>query len=523
MSDDLGAAAAAEEMRKSIPLKIIEDLGYGSFGDIILEDGDINKIIDNLKDHTGGNKNCTDKQRASTSSSMVAFVSGHGNDLDVATRHTIVEAVLGLEFTFPTLDDAGEDIPNPPKSRAKKLKQPPLPFEITKTSYLDILVPDVYKTKAAFRIAFEKYIEENVYLQMALGEPGPSSPMSMAETPNYLTRSIRGCLDKSICLKGFSSSEVDIFIIANAYSLLYNKGLSAGSPVKTPTDCDLIEFARVIRYILRANFIETWDEKPGDIKEVTDLWKIHYLKLLKATKNNPNRPKVWVLKRINKSSFDRYYQLAPNEGEEPEYRVHVGLDIFDLRDSTGAEVPGVVDFNDWKRKLQAQVNPEQSNVFLDANNLKVSTPELDFKERFFNYVKLRFPTREAEVTKAAQEAVAAGVASADQAAIVARANAAAIQKEIKKNKAIRTAIRGILYSVEEAKLYLSEICLLGFLLDIKMLTLYDPACRPLTHTITDEKGKDIVSTTRSGLVRATVDDVYGVLDTYDTLSSQQRH
>jgi len=213
--------------------------------------------------------------------------------------------------------------------------------------------------------------------------------------------------------------------------------------------------------------------------------------LIKATKNNPNRPKVWVLKRINKSSFDRYYQLAPNEGEEPEYRVHVGLDIFDLRDSTGAEVPGVVDFNEWKTSLQNQINPEESNVFLDKNNLKV--PEYKFKERFFNYVKLRFPTT--------------GVSPTDAA----------------KNKAIRTAIRGILYSVEEAKLYLSEICLLGFLLDIKMLTLYDPACRPLTHTITDEKGKDIVSTTRSGLVRATVDDVYGVLDTYDTLSSQQRH
>ena len=182
-----------------------------------------------------------------------------------------------------------------------------------------------------------------------------------------------------------------------------------------------------------------------------------------------------------------------------------------------------MDFNDWKRKLQQQVNPELSNVFLDANNLKVSTPELDFKERFFGYVKLRFPTTAAEVTKAAQEAVAAGVASADQAAIVARANAAAIQKEITKNKAIRTAIRGILYSVEKAQLYLSEICLLGFLLDIKMLTLYDPACRPLTHTITDEKGKDKEFILRSGFKIPTANDVYGYLDTYDTLSSQQRH
>ena len=201
-----------------------------------------------------------------------------------------------------------------------------------------------------------------------------------------------------------------------------------------------------------------------------------------------------------KSSFDRYYQLAPNEGEEPEYRVHVGLDIFDLRDSTGAEVPGVVDFNDWKNSLLAEINPEKSNVFLDANNLKV--PDFDFKERFFNYVKLRFPTIEAAIQ---------------------RGNAAAIQKAIKKNKAIRTAIRGILYSVEKAELYLSEICLLGFLLDIQVLTVYDPACRPLTHTITDKKGEEIKSKMRSGRVRATVDDVYGFLDTFETLSSQQHH
>jgi hypothetical protein len=488
---------AAEAMKeKSIPQQIIHALGYEDFENIVLTDAQITDIISRLQEKTTTNTNCTEAQKKTKNSSMVAFVSGHGNDLDVATRHTIVDAVLGLEFTFPELDDDGLEIPknppkNPPKkpSKAKKPKQPT--FKITKTSYLDILVPNVYKTEAAFRKAFETYIEKNVYVQMALGEPGPSSPMSMAETPNYLTRSIAGCLDKDVCLKGFSSSEIDIFIIANAYSLLYN------STLKTPTDCDLIEFARVIRHILRANFIDTWDEKMGDVKEETELWKKHYLKLLKETKKNLDRPKIWVLKKLYKSSFDRYYQLAPNEGEEPEYRVHVGLDIFDLRDSNGAEVVNaqgqtIVDFNDWKEKLiKGKLDPEQSNIYLDENNLK--EPLFSFKDKFFDYVKGRFPTK--------------GLTPA----------------EVAKNKAIRRAIRGILFSVENEELYLSEICLLGFLLDIKMLTLYDPACRPLTHTITDEKNKEIISTTRSGFKRAAVDDVYGVLDTFETQSSQQRH
>lgn len=501
--DSILAESASKLDKKELAKSIIQQLGYEGIAldKIILTDEDINKIIGMLQKKSLENINCTQGQKEKASSSMVAFVSGHGNDLDVSTRHTIIDAVLGLEFTFPTLNDAGQDILNPPKSAAKKSKQPPPPFKITKTSYLDILVPDVYKTEVAFRKAFETYIEKNVYLQMALGEPGPSSPMSMAETPNYLTRAIVGCSNK-VCLAGFSSSEIDIFIIANAYSLLYNSG------VKTPTECDLIEFARVIRHILRANFIETWDDKMGDIKGEQNLWMKHYLKLLIETKKNPDRPKVWVLKRINKFSFDRYYQLAPNDGEDPEYRVHEGLDIFDLRDSNGEEVPDVVDFNEWKTSLTKEIDPEESNIYLDANNLK--EPQFSFKERFFNYVKDRFPTTEADIRRKA---------TAGQTSIVS-GNAAAMQKAINKNKAIRTAIRGILYSIENAELYLSEICLLGFLLDIKMLTLYDPACRPLTYTVTDKNGEEIKSKTRSGFVRTTVDDVYGFLDTFTTQASQ---
>ena len=276
--DSIVAEAASKLDKTELAKSIIQQLGYAGISPdkIILTDEDINKIIVMLHGKSSANPNCTEQQKGKTSSSMVAFVSGHGNDLDVATRHTIVDAVLGLEFTFPTLTDTGADISIPIKktTKSKKPKQPPPPpFKITKTSYLDILVPDVYKSELDFRKAFETYIENNVYLQMALGEPGPSSPMSMAETPNYLTRSIVGCLNKDVCLAGFSSSEIDIFIIANAYTLLYNSGIT------NPTDCDLIEFARVIRHILRANFIDTWDERMGDVKEEAELWKKHYLKL----------------------------------------------------------------------------------------------------------------------------------------------------------------------------------------------------------------------------------------------------
>jgi hypothetical protein len=226
------------------------------------------------------------------------------------------------------------------------------------------------------------------------------------------------------------------------------------------------------------------------IKKQDDLWMKHYLKLIratiKATEENRAKPKVWVLKRVSKSSFDRYYQLKPNEGEDPKYRVHEGLHIFDLRDEAGEEIPNVVEFNAWKEALKRESpDPTDKNEMLDTNNLSNE----NCRNRFFYYVKTKFPTT--------------GVSPTDAA----------------KNKAIRTAIAGILYSIESKELYFSEICLLGFLLGV-LLTVYDPACRPITHTISDAKGVEILSTTRSGLVRP-VDDVFKIADQFLTQSSQQ--
>jgi len=492
MSVEPGEAAAAME-EDSIPLKIINQMGYGNFTNTVLKDADINSILQQLKKKPVSNPNCTPKQKGEISSSMVTFVSGHGNDLDIASRHTIVDAVLTLEFKFPELDyDNGEDGSYKLfKSGNQKGKK-----RVKKDSYLDILVPAVFKTEAAFRKAFETYIEKSVYLQIAMGEPGPSAPMSTAEKSDWTTiTEFSLCSSGDVCLKNFSSSEVDIFIVENAYLLLQNylsslSSSSSSSAVTPLTDCDLIEFNRVIRHILRANFIEMWNSD-ATIKKQDDLWMKHYLKLIratiKATGENRAKPKVWVLKRVSKSSFDRYYQLKPNEGEDPKYRVHEGLHIFDLRDEAGKEIPNVVEFNVWKEALKRESpDPTDKNEMLDTNNLIKNACET----RFFDYVKTKFPIT--------------GITPAN----------------IEKNKAKRRAIAGILYSIESKELYLSEICLLGFLLGV-LLTLYDPACRPVTHTISDAKGVPILSTTRSGLPRLDVDGVYNTADHLLTQYSQQ--
>jgi hypothetical protein len=58
-----------------------------------------------------------------------------------------------------------------------------------------------------------------------------------------------------------------------------------------------------------------------------------------------------------------------------------------------------------------------------------------------------------------------------------------------KQEAIKRAIKqGIMHSIDKGELYLSEICLLGFLLQLK-LQLWDPACRPLERTAR-VRGKD---------------------------------
>jgi hypothetical protein len=454
VADDAFALAEAAQPEKEDARGIIRQLGYNAVdaNKIILTDADImNEILPQLKEKSSTNTNCKKAGRPKKSvktvtSSMVTFVSGHGNDLDVATRTTIVNAIMENEFTFPQVNDQGVVT----KQKAKK------------TSYYDILVPNAFNTADELREAFEHYIEASIYMQMAMGEPGPSAPMSLAgeQESGWLTE-FSACDKSNVCLSGFSSSEVDIFIVENAYILL-QQYLTSKPPSEIPTDCDLIEFNKVIRHILRANFLDIWTES---VREQTgeDMWKVHYLRLLQETKKHPDNPEIWVLKRINKFSYDRYYQLKPNEGEEPEYQVHEGLHIFDLRGADGVEVKNVVDLK-WNKSLKKE--KQKGNPALDTNNLKNPAA----KDRFFSYVKTKFP--------------------------IVGANAA-------KNKSIIRAIAGILYSIEKKELYLSEICLLGFLLDIKMLTVYDPACRPITHTVFDKEGNEVFSKTRSGFVRQT--------------------
>jgi len=400
-------------------------------GESLLTDEQVKSIISVLHNKSRQNINCKETDKNKIGSSCCLFVSGHGDDLEVNTRNSIVDVVMGIEFKFP--------MPN------GKMKE---------TSYSNILVPsNAYPNKKQFQKAFTEYLEKSVYLQMAMGEPGPSAPMNDSDI-KYSTPE-----NPQNIYFYLSSSEIDIALVANAYRLL-----AETNPAIIPTNCDLMEFNRVIRHQLRANFIKIWDENPKLIENKEQQWMIHYLRLLENTKENPNKPKIWVQKRLNQHSYDRYYQLAPNDGENPDFRVHEGLHIYDLRNEQGVEVPSLVQFNkinSWKETvgkktgiLRASTSSQMTNVELDINNLNNKV----FRDSFLKYVETKLSG-----SRSSTESV----------------------KKI-------TAIKGILKSIEKKELYLSEICLLGFLLDIQMLTIWDPACRPLA----DEKRT--IGTTRTG-------------------------
>lgn len=390
--------------------------------DLLTDEQITGDILPNLRTMALENINCSENDKTITTSSGCFFVSAHGNDLEVGTNVTIVDAIMSNIFEIDSPDGTATNA----------------------TNYPDLLVSGkAYRNNSEFRRAFEKYITESMYIQIALGLPGPSAPMSGADVGLYE----KGDIIPSNQTQNqyvLSTSELDIAVVANSYRLLKDFH-PPSSPF--PTKCDLIEFNKVIRHQLRANFIKIWDEERTKNIDPDEYWTIHYLKLLEYTQRNPNKPQIWVLKRLNKFSNDRYYQLEPKEDEPVEFRVHEGLHLFDLRNNDGQEIPDVVNFDKfskWKKsieikskKLREATQAQITNDDLDFSNLKDS----DFRKTFKEYVQtLGLPP----------------------------AKIAAIER--------------ILLSIEKKQLYLSEICLLGFLLDIKMLTLFDPACRPLTSS-----------------------------------------
>jgi hypothetical protein len=489
-----------------------------------------------------------------TSSSMSIFISAHGDDL-TTEKTSMVDTILGLEFEF------GDDKSNP-----------------YKTSYYQILEP-AYPDEDLFRAAFGKYLTNNIYANVSMGEPGPSAPMDDGDVMNDKTK-----------WKFLSSSEMELIIVGRFYKYLYKFGKSytAGvpppplqelidaadaaadaddaaaaamkeeeeyedevkiitttflksaaskeqdSPISYPknldgididrsaqgtpnnaqiTNCELYKLNTIIRHQLRSNFLRIWDrlkflyrrdalegksnKRARVIFEGNDEWQRHWQYLVV-------QHKIWLLKRLNEFSFDRYFQLEPNPDDNPKFRPHEGLHIDDMRDDMGKEIlysppaaqpaaaaaprTGIdgtlIKFDELKIYDMAKrsglrestiVKTNPANEFLDVNNLSPSLLIDDnrFKERFLEYIKTRIFVIHKSVAPVAPVAP-----KKKKRGKTIKKNTNDPNPSADPNIAIQTAIKGILNSANQKQIYLSEICLLGFLLNIKMFTIWDPACRP---------------------------------------------
>jgi hypothetical protein len=172
----------------------------------------------------------------------------------------------------------------------------------------------------------------------------------------------------------------------------------------------------LIKYQLRVNFYKIWSEpSPIAIEEKTDREVFQVMK----------RKEIWVLKELTSDSLERTYSLAPNKGEDPEFYAHEGLHIIDIRDTNKQEVTTTDEIKRY-------------NMIEQLNDSLPSANAIRLLKTTFIKGKKRQITEEQKIFDI-------------------------IMNQIKKTPWID----------------LSDIIMLGYILNIKKLYIYDPACRPL--------------------------------------------
>lgn len=276
------------------------------------------------------------------------------------------------------------------------------------------------------KAALSRYISNNVSLTMAMGLPGPSAPMQVP-------------LEKNERWAGLTTSEVDVQIVRNIYQLFDE--YIGGAPV-TPDMLDVLDY--IVKQQLRANFIQIWGRGGEFQLNERGNWQADITRLMKMEE-------IWVTKKVKPDSADRIYQLRPNAGEDPDFRAREGLHLIDMRDATGFEIPDLV------------LPVGESRWGPKRNSLPTS--------REFDINNIQFPE-----AKGRLEAYFYGVLG--------------IQRATKEDNAFKLITTRI-FSKTEPELFLSELIMLGYLLRIQHLQIYDPLCRPLEDAT-------IKSATRSG-------------------------
>uniref|UniRef100_A0A6C0JYA8 Uncharacterized protein n=1 Tax=viral metagenome TaxID=1070528 RepID=A0A6C0JYA8_9ZZZZ len=314
-----------------------------------------------------------------TTTSGCWVITGHGNDLDVKIRTSIIDEMLN---TFEEFADE--------------------------------------------KATLSSYITNNVSLTMAMGLPGPSAPMQVP-------------LEDNERWAGLTTSEVDVQIVRNIYQLFDQY---IGDAPVSPDMLDVLDY--IVKQQLRANFIEIWGRGGEFQLSERGTWQADIVRLMRMEE-------IWVTKKVKPDSADRYYQLRPNEGENPEFRAREGLHLIDMRDVGGIEIPNLVlpvSESRWGPKR----NPLPTSMEFDLNNIQFPEAKRRLEAYFYGVLDIQRATKEDNAFK---------------------------------------LITNKIFSKTEPDIFLSELIMLGYLLKIQRLQIYDPLCRPLEDS-------SATSETRSG-------------------------
>lgn len=314
-----------------------------------------------------------------TASSGCWVMTGHGNDLDIKMRSTIIDEMLNTFEEF-----------------------------------------------SSERAALSRYITNNVSLTMAMGLPGPSAPMQVP-------------LEKNERWAGLTTSEVDVQIVRNIYQLF--DSYIEERPV-TPDMLDVLDY--IVKKQLRANFIEIWGRGGENQLNERGTWQADIVRLIQMEE-------IWVTKKLKPTSADRHYQLRPNVGEDPEFRAREGLHLIDMRDARGVEIPNLV-LHVGESRWGPKRNPLPNSREFDLNNIQFPEAKRRLENYFYRVLNVQRGTKEDNAFK---------------------------------------LITSIIFSKTEPDLFLSELIMLGYILKIQRLQIYDPLCRPLQDEST-------ISETRTG-------------------------
>jgi len=349
---------------------------------------------------------------------MCMFIGGHGFELDLAERVTLLDAIVKK---YPDLFKSGR------KRDEEKIEK-----------LID-------------------YINNRVIISMAMGEPGLSSPMDTGMEEGKFA--------------GFTSSEADLIIITNIIQL-FEEVCKEQMGLGCAIDDNMLEIMHyVIRHQLRANFNKYWG--PGGESDVTDEpeneWMASMATLIREKK-------IWLKHKMRAepertaggrvsipATVNRGYSLVPKTEDEKKFRAREGLHFCMALDSAGRKIV----IQSESTGLRISLVQELPNLLSGAAARETILGRLDINNIQAGFGREGFR----------EDVESRGEGGLRMAGRLVRHIDTYLESGTPEYNAVLEIIKKI-QSYKSNQVDLSDIVLLGYILKTN-LQIYDPTCRPV--------------------------------------------